>query len=408
MLQKSWAVIVSGILMLSTLLIPSVIDAPAAGTQAAATLASAVAPQTAPPVAASATVEPKPAEEPAVEAVKTAETVSLNAAERASLANELASWVTRHPRELVAVVADIAESEPLPVSPTLVLSIAWAETRGKILAVSPAGAAGLAQATPAAYMLEGFDGKIYVTTDYLMGTRSYIMKKPLGDAMAIASPLIERNTPARRVHAKKLLAEAIELRREGMDELEALYPVANDVFVRKIAEADAYNLATLNELERLIDRGAPRAQMKRFHQRVQKDYRYLMNVQRRGWATYAKQLEDRRDTLLRKRFGTTPAKVITTRPYEAGEYLGEALDARFSPTKMTRFLAAHLDTKRRQAIDLGVPPDELEAWTAALYNGGAINVKRMRAGLLRSIRETQQYMVKVPYRRAKLDMAMGG
>lgn len=409
MLQKMWAVVVSGILMLSTLLISSVADAPASNQNAAANLANALSTQTAAPVAVATPAEPAPAVEPAVEETAQAvETVTLDAAQRASLAKELASWVTRHPRELVTVVADIAEREPLPVSPTLVLSIAWAETRGKILAVSPAGAAGLAQATPAAYMLEGFDGKIYVTTDYLMGTRAYIMKKPLADAMAIASPLIERNTPARRARAKKLLEEAIELRREGMDELEALYPVANDVFVRKITEADAYNLAALNDLGRLIDRGAPRAEMKRFHTRMQKDYRYLRNVQRRGWETYAKQLETRRDALLRKRFGASPATVIKTRPYEAGEYLGEALDARFSPTKMTRFLAAHLATKQRQAIALGVPADELEAWTAALYNGGAVNVKRMRAGLLSSLRETQNYMAKVPSRRAKLDTAMGG
>jgi hypothetical protein len=52
---------------------------------------------------------------------------------------------------------------------------------------------------------------------------------------------------------------------------------------------------------------------------------------------------------------------------------------------------------------LGVPEEELEAWTAALYNGGLVNVTRMRAGLMGSIRETENYMQKVPEMRARLD-----
>jgi hypothetical protein len=332
--------------------------------------------------------------------------IELTRAQRAAMAAEMSRWVTRHPRQLVDTIAELAESQPLPVPPTFLLSIAWAETRGKILAVSPAGAAGLAQATPAAYLLEGFDGKLYVTNQYLIGTRSYIMKKPLGDAMEISDRLLKRNTPARRAQAKKLLARAIELRQEGMDELEALRPVANDYFFARIAEADARNLATLRELGRIINRGAPRAELKRFDVRVTRDYRQMMNVQRVNWARYGKQLETRRDALLRAKFKQNPATVIRTKPYTAGEYLGRTLDARFSPSHMASFLAAHLATKQKQALALGLPDDKLDAWTAALYNGGAVNIKRMRAGLIGSLRETQKYMKLVPSRSARLERAM--
>ncbi|HYC62897.1 MAG TPA: hypothetical protein VEK79_25380 [Thermoanaerobaculia bacterium] len=333
--------------------------------------------------------------------------VRIAAADRGRLAAEMSRWKTRHPRKLVDVIAELAEKQPLPLPATFLLSIAWSETRGKILAVSPAGAAGLAQATPAAYLSEGLRGKIFVTNGYLMGTRAYIMKKPLGDALTIAEPLLKRNTPEARQRARKLVREAIRLRQEGMEELEALRPVANETFVRRIAEGDAHNLATLRELERLIERGAPRAEMKRFDARVQRDYTFLRNLQRVGWARYQRELTSRRDALLRVRFGQNPAMVIQTRPYEAGEYLGKALDARFSPTLMAEFLAAHLATKQRQARDLGIAEESLPAWTAALYNGGSVNVKRMRAGLIGSLRETQKYMQAVPLRTARLERVLG-
>ena len=333
--------------------------------------------------------------------------VSIDAADRALLAEELSTWVTRHPRQLVEVIADLAEKQVLPVPATYLLSIAWSETRGKILAVSPAGAAGLAQATPAAYLSEDFDGKLFVTADYLMGSRAYIIKKPLGDALAISEPLMKKNTAAARKRAKTLTARAIELRREGFDELEALRPVANTTFFRRIAEGDAHNLATLQELQRIIDRGAPGAEVKRFRARVQKDYTYLRNMQRTRWEKYARDLSARRDTLLRSKFGQKPATVITTRPYEAGKYLGEVLDARFSPVHMAEFLAAHLETKQEQARDLGVADEKLHAWTAALYNGGAVNIKRMQAGLIGTLTETQKYMKAVPARMARLERALG-
>lgn len=357
------------------------------------------------PASAPVALPAEPVETPAVE--ETAALVRIDENERAKLASEMSRWVTRHPRELVEVIADLAESQPLPLPPTFLLSIAWSETRGKVLAISPAGAAGLAQATPSAYLSEGLDGKVFVTTDYLTGTRAFIMKKPLGDALTIAAPLLKKNTPATRDRARKLVDEALALRQEGMDELEALRPVANETFFRKIAEGDAYNLKTLQELEQLIERGAPRAEMQRFYKRVQLDYTYLRNLQRNGWAKYAKALAARRDTLLRAHFGQSPVTVIQTRPYEAGKYLGEALDARFSPSEMARFLAAHLTTKQQQARALGVEEENLAAWTAALYNGGAVNVKRMQAGLIGALRETEKYMKAVPDRTARLERVRG-
>lgn len=359
------------------------------------------------PAVAAAVVEP--VAEAAAALVPSIEVapVSIGAEERAKLAAEMSKWVTRHPVQLVEVIADLAEKQPLPLPPTYLLSIAWSETRGKILAVSPAGAAGLAQATPAAYLSEGLDGKLFVTDAYLMGTRAFIMKKPLGDALAISRPLVSGNTPAARERARRLVTQAIELRQEGMEELEALRPVANETFFQRIAEGDAHNLATLRELERLIDRGAPSAAVKSYRTRVQRDYTYLRNLQRSGWEKYERALTAQRDKMLQQRFGQKPATVIQTRPYEAGEYLGRVLDARFSPTHMAEFLAAHLETKQRQARELGIEEENLDAWTAALYNGGAVNVKRMRAGLMASLTETQKYMKAVPAQTARLESVLG-
>jgi hypothetical protein len=359
--------------------------------------------------APSQVIEVPPAVEVAAAAIEQAETEkaldlpSIDDEARDRLAEEMDRWKTRHPRQLVEVIANLAEVRPLPVAPTYLLSIAWSETRGKVLAVSPAGAAGLAQATPAAYMLEGFPGKLYVTTDYLMGTRAYIMKKPLGDAMSISADLLRRNTPATRKQAREMTERALELRREGMEELEALKPVGTPVFEQKIAELDAYNLEMLQKLASIIDRGAPRAELGRYNAQVKKDYTYLRNLQRTGWERYARSLEARRDSLLEERYGQKASTVILSRPYEAGEFLGEALDARFSPKQMAEFLAKHLETKQQQARELGIEETDLDQWTAALYNGGAVNVRRMQAGLIDSLRETQKYMKAVPARSALLE-----
>ncbi|MGH9456608.1 MAG: hypothetical protein ACRD2J_03095 [Thermoanaerobaculia bacterium] len=372
---------------------------------AAAAIAAAPAPVAAP------VVQPvvEPAVTPELEATETVMKTEydIDASERERLAAELRSWKTRDPRQLVDVIADLAERKPLPLPPTYLLAIAWSETRGKILAVSPAGAAGLAQATPAAYLSEGFDGKVFMTNSYLIGSRAYIMKKPLGDALSISEMLLEKNTPARRAEAKKLLARAMELRREGMDELEALRPVANDIFYERIADADERNLAILQELGRIIDQGARRTTLQRFHGRVEKDYRYLRNLQRDGWKRYEIALTKKRDALLREHFDKDPDVIFVTNAYEAGEYLGRVLDARFSPTHMADFLAVHLATKQREAIALGFPEEKIDEWTAALYNGGAVNVKRMNAGLMDSLRETEKYMQSVPRRSGILARAIG-
>lgn len=325
---------------------------------------------------------------------------ALNAEEKRAMAAELDRLQTRHASELVSVISS-ASQEPSAIPPSFLLSIAFAETRGRVLAVSPAGAAGLAQATPAAFMMEGFGGPLYITNQYLIGTRAYIMKKPLGDAVAIAERVIDGKSS--HAEALELLARAKELRRVGIDELEALEPRAPEVFMQRVNAADEYNEETLDKLGRLLEAGASTARLEGFRDGVRKEYRTLLRVQQVNWKRYGESLEAERNRILARHFGAEPAKVMLERPYEAGEVLGERLDARFSPTRMAEFLAVHAQTKRQQAMALGVPEEELEAWTAALYNGGLVNVTRMRAGLMGSIRETESYMQKVPEMRARLD-----
>jgi hypothetical protein len=325
---------------------------------------------------------------------------ALTADEKRAMAAELDRLQTRHASELVSVISS-ASQEPSPIPPSFLLSIAFAETRGKVLAVSPAGAAGLAQATPAAYLLEGFDGPLYITNQYLIGTRAFIMKKPLGDAVGIAERVIEGEVS--HAEALELLARAKELRRVGIDELEALEPRAPEVFMQRVEAADEYNVKTLDQLERLLEARASKARLESFRDRRAQGVPHAA-------AGAAGQLEAlRRVARGRARPHPRPplrrqaGEVMLERPYEAGEVLGERLDARFSPTRMAEFLAVHAQTKRQQAMALGVPEEELEAWTAALYNGGLVNVTRMRAGLMGSIRETENYMQKVPEMRARLD-----
>src|SRR5438552_9582677 len=130
-----------------------------------------------------------------------------------TLASELSKMWTSNSHELVSVVDDAARNVKVSPSVTLLLAIAHAETNGKILDVSEAGAVGLAQATPIAIKQEDFSGPMFVTADYLTGARAYIMKKPLGDADTIASLVIANDTPKTRARAKRLLESAITLRR---------------------------------------------------------------------------------------------------------------------------------------------------------------------------------------------------
>jgi hypothetical protein len=319
------------------------------------------------------------------------------------LSRELSRLLTRDAQQLVTVISGAVQEQPMSLPLSFLLSIAYVETHGRILAVSPAGAVGLAQAMPQAYLLEGFDRKIFVTNDYLVGNRAFIMKKPLADAMRVATVAAEANNAAGRNRARALLASAKELRTEGMEELTVLEPYAPPIYMQRIEEADRYNEQVLNQLEAMLDRNASAAEFRRYHTRLRGEYRSLMNLQRASWDRYYRELTATRDQMLRQHYGIDAATVMRTRAYEAGEFLGENLDARFSPTEMARFLGVHLESKMLQAAELGVPKDELEAWTAALYNGGALNVKRMRAGLMTSLRETQNYMKKVPELRTRLD-----
>jgi hypothetical protein len=324
-----------------------------------------------------------------------------------ALAREMADMWTRDPEELVVAIDDAARSTRSAPSVTLLLAIAHAETNGMILDVSEAGAVGLAQATPVAYREEKFDGKLFVTADYLIGSRAYIMKKPLGDADTIASMIVEKDTPARRAKAKRLLASARHLRREGIDELDLLSPYAAKRYYTRIGEMDQHNKAVLTKLGKLLESGS-RAQLRSFRNEVRTEYRALKQTQLVSWKKYQDELIAKRDAMLVKHFRQDHKTVKRTMAYEASEYLGEHLDDRFSAKSMSRFLVRHLDRKSIEARKLATSKKDVERMTAALYNGGSHNVKRMLAGLIRSLPETEKYMRKVPATRRRLDGVIAG
>ena len=319
-----------------------------------------------------------------------------------ALAQEMADMWTRNPEELVVVIDDAARSMPSAPSVTMLLAIAHAETNGKILDVSEAGAVGLAQATPVAYRQEGFEGKLFVTRDYLIGSRAYIMKKPLGDADMIASLVVDKDTAANRKKARRLLRAAKDLRREGIDELDLLAPYASKKYYADIERRDEHNKAVLAELGKLLESGS-RPKLRSFRDRVRKEYRALKQTQVDSWAQYQDDLIAERDVMLTQHFGKNHQIVKKTMAYEASEYLGEHLDDRFSAKSMARFLVRHLDRKAGEARKLAKKEKDVEAMTAALYNGGSHNVKRMLAGLIRTLPETEKYMRKVPATRRRLD-----
>ena len=324
-----------------------------------------------------------------------------------ALAREMAEMWTRNPEELVVVIDDAARSVPSAPSVTMLLAIAHAETNGKILDVSEAGAVGLAQATPVAYRQEKLGGKLFVTAHYLIGSRAYIMKKPLGDADTIASMIVDKDTPATRKKAKRLLRAAKELRREGIDELDLLDPYASDRYYAEIKRMDKYNKQVLERLGHLLDKGS-RAQLKTFRNQTRTEYRALKQLQLVSWKDYQDELIAKRDRMLEKHFGMDHKTVKRTMAYEASEYLGEHLDDRFSAKSMARFLVRHLDRKAQEARELGAKDEKVEQMTAALYNGGSHNVKRMLAGLIRTLPETEKYMRKVPATRRRLDGVIAG
>ncbi len=320
-----------------------------------------------------------------------------------ALATELGRMWTKHPQELVRVIDEASRSATVSPSVTLLLAIAHAETNGQILDISEAGAVGLAQATPIACRQEQYDGKLYVTGDYLLGSRAYIMKKPLGDADTIASLIVDRDTPKMRKKAKRLLRSAFDLRLEGVDELDLLSPWAPADFFETVKQAKLHNLHTLQRLDILLKNGASRSQLRAFRNRVRDEYRELKRQQADYWERYQDDLIAKRDSMIEKHFGMPAAEVKTKMPYEAGDYLAGALDERFSATQMAAFLVQHLERKSEEARILARSDSRVEEMTAALYNGGSHNVKRMLAGLIVRLPETQRYMKKVPATRRRLD-----
>ena len=319
------------------------------------------------------------------------------------LARELSTMWTRNPDELVRVIDDASRAAKVSPSVTLLLAIAHAETNGKILDVSEAGAVGLAQATPIACRQEQIDGKMFVTADYTVGARAYILKKPLGDADRIATLVLDHYGDKKTLKkAKRLLGAARSLRREGVDELDLLDVWAGDSFFDGIRKMDKHNLHVLNELEDLLNHGSKR-ELRAFRTRARAEYRALLDKQRRTWTDYLYDLAGRRDALLVAHFRENADVVKKTKPYEAGEFLADELDVRFSPTRMSGFLVRHLERKSEEAQKLAKSQTDVERMTAALYNGGSHNVKRMLAGLIASLPETERYMRKVPATRRRLD-----
>ena len=216
-----------------------------------------------PPATRAVTLEYTPPEPDLEPAEPSSQTPILSEAARAeiekrehALAAELSTMWTSNPGELVSVVDDAARNAPQSPSVTLLLAIAHAETNGKILDVSEAGAVGLAQATPIAIKQEDFSGPMFVTADYLTGARAYITKKPLGDADTIASMVIANDTAKTRAKAKRLLESAMTLRREGVDELDLLEMFASKKYRRAIAAADEHNERTLRRLGKLLKTGS--------------------------------------------------------------------------------------------------------------------------------------------------------
>jgi hypothetical protein len=325
-----------------------------------------------------------------------------------ALAAELRKMWTTDSDQLVNVIDNASMSAPVSPSVSMLLAIAHAETNGHILDVSEAGAVGLAQATPIAIRQENmFDGgKMFVTADYLNGSRAYIMKKPLGDADTIASLVVARDTPETRQKVLRLLDSAFALRREGVDELSLLEIFASKRFADSIDDADEHNLSVLRRLQTLLKHGT-RAQLRAFRDKTRREYRALKQTQVVAWARYQHDLIAKRDRVLELHFHDSPKRIWKMQPYQAGEYLGDALDVRFSARKQAAFLVRHLERKAQEAKNLAGHQGNVNEMTAALYNGGSHNVKRMLAGLIVSLPETQRYMKKVPATARRLELAAG-
>lgn len=311
-------------------------------------------------------------------------------------------WI-RDPDLLLDTIANARVEERNPPLAFL-LAIAHAETNGRPLLVSEAGAVGLAQATPTAYLLEEQEGPLYVTRAYVDGMRAYVMKKPLGDAVAaVSAALGERRAPASQ--ALSLIERARDLREIGVDEVRLLERWYDGSLEGALESDLRRNDAILDAAERMIRRGDHEA-MRAFRDRTRDAYRQLMELQRQSWKRYYADLSERRDQLLLQEFGLVAKDMRGVIAYNAGEYLARVFDARFSPSQSAAFLVRHLDRKITEARALDESMADLTPLAAALYNGGAHNVLRMRAGLIESLQETERYAEKVPSTRMRLEAAM--
>ena len=322
-----------------------------------------------------------------------------------ALAAELAMMWTSNPEELVAVIDEASRQATASPSVTLLLAIAHAETSGEILDVSEAGAVGLAQATPIACLQERCQGKLFVTSDYVIGAGAYILKKPLGDADTIASLVVTHDDAKTRRRAKRLLDCAYDLRLVGVDELNLLQPYPSAEYATVISAAKKHNLKRLRQLETLLDHDN-KGELRDYRDRVRHEYRDLKRTQVDHWIRYQHELMVTRDEMLERHFGIPSSEAKKHLPYEAGEYLAAELDERFSPTEMAAFLVCHLENKAEEARTLARRKRDVEEMTAALYNGGSHNVKRMLAGLIASLPETENYRKKVPATRRRLDRSI--
>ena len=319
-----------------------------------------------------------------------------------AFAHELQRMYTIHPEELVTVLDAASRRDPASPPLSFLLAIAHAETSGDVLDISEAGAVGLAHATPVALRQEQMRGKLYVTRDYLEGSRAYILKKPLHDIEVIAGDVVEDRDFE---YAKRLLSSAMCLRREGVDELDLLAEWADDAFFPDVRSDDARNLAMLIELSRALD-AQDLITLRTLRDRAHDEYRLSIEQQQSAWKRYQMDLIARRDAFLEQRFPMRASAARKEYGYPAGEMLADELDVRFSPTKMAEFLVRHVERKASLAQALAPSIDKREEMTAALYNGGTHNVKRMMVGLITWLPETENYMRKVPAMRRRLDEAV--
>ena len=321
-----------------------------------------------------------------------------------ALARRLSKMWTRDSAALVRVISDAKTLEESSVGTELLLAVAHAETNGRPWLVSEAGAVGLAQATPAAWLDEGLEGRLFVTETYLEGTRAYLQKKPLYDAFIVSRQLAECGPDE---ETRRLLDQAWSLIEEGADQLETLSRFGSREYFLRVDEAAARNARILGRLEQLFA-DPDLDEIERTGREALLWYEILKETQALNWKAYHDELVFRRDELIRTRLRLDPARAKSDHAYRIAEFLGCELDARFLPADSARFLARHLESRFEAAAALGFTGVEQERWALALYNGGSHNVKRLVAGLMKTLPETDNYVVKIPATRDSLTEAARG